>query len=261
MRSQILLARLAFAGLLLALLVAAAAVSGVRLGLFAFTTGWTLMIPATALGLAALALALAWLWRAVAQNLGAGKRLGLIALLGAVAFLYFPLSTELRGFTQPAIHDAATDPDDPPPFVALLKDRKPGMNSPDFNGQAHIRFRGEDSTIAYVLHEYYQRDVTKPTARLYPGSKSPVKTLFWHCFEIAKSLGWTIMAYDADQGRIEATASSLWFGQISDIVIRVRPSGDMGARADARAESREGAIDYGRNIRLLKAFVKRVSTG
>ena len=55
-------------------------------------------------------------------------------------------------------------------------------------------------------------------------------------------------------GRIEATAQSFWFGRTSDIVIRVRRAGSIGARTDARAESREGTIDHGFNIFLLRDF-------
>jgi hypothetical protein len=129
------------------------------------------------------------------------------------------------------------------------------MNSPDFNGQAHIRYRGEDMTIAYALHEYYQSDVTKPHARLMPNVKYPSITLFWRCFEAAKKMGWHIVDFDQKSGRIEATDTSFWFGRVSDIVIRVQPSGFMGARFDVRSESREGDIDNGANLERLKQFV------
>jgi hypothetical protein len=41
---------------------------------------------------------------------------------------------------------------------------------------------------------------------------------------------------------------------VSDIVIRVRPSGYLGARYDVRAQSRNGATDNGFNIELIRAF-------
>ena len=92
-------------------------------------------------------------------------------------------------------------------------------------------------------------------ARLMPRVESPMKTMFWRCFEIAKSLGWRIVDHNEAEGRIEATVSSFWFGQVSDIVIRVKARGPIGARADVRAQSREGAIDNGFNIAELKQFV------
>lgn len=254
MRSQILAARAAFAVLILAVLLAAIAILGVRLGRFDYGMGVTLMWPATGLGLVALALAVWWLKCAIANNVGAAKRLGLTALLGSLAFLYPPLSHAYDGLTMPAIHDAATDPDEPPVFVALAKLRKPGQNALNFDGQRQIRWHGQDVTVAYALHDYKNGLITHPHTRLLPHASDPVATIFGYCLEAAKKMGWTIVDQDAKAGRIEATAQSFWFGQTSDIVIRVRRAGTIGARADVRAQSREGAIDYGFNIFLLRDF-------
>jgi hypothetical protein len=82
----------------------------------------------------------------------------------------------------------------------------------------------------------------------------PPGKMFWRCFNTAKRMGWNIVDYNEKQGRIEATATSFWFGQISDIVIRVRPAGIMGARFDMRAQSETGRRDFGRNLELMKAY-------
>jgi hypothetical protein len=251
MPSQLFAARLAFAALFLALIVAGAAVLGVRLHGLALHTGLTLMIPATLLGVAALAAALLWLRGAVKHNNGTGKRLGLVALLGAAAFLYSPLSHEWRALTLPAIHDFPSDPDDAPAFVALAK--IPSGNARAFDGARRVRYHGEDQSVAYVLHEEYPK-LTKPHAGILT---SPVKA-FWRSFEIAKSLGWTIVDADQKTLRIEATDTSLWFGRVHDIVIRVRPAGAIGSRVDIRSESREGETDSGRNAARLKRFFARL---
>ena len=257
MRFQLLAARSALGALILAVIGAVVAVAGVRLGFFPYATGMVVMWPATGLGLLALAAAIAWLWSAIAKKEGAGKRIGLIALLGSLVFLYPPLSTVWAGFTEMPIHDASTDPDDPPLFVTLAKMRQPGMNDPAPDFQREVRYRGEEGTIAYLLHEFYQTDVSKPMARLMPKVESPMNTMFWRCFEIAKSLGWKIVDYSEKEGRIEATTSTFWFGQVSDIVIRVKARGPIGARADVRSQSRTGAIDNGFNIAELKQFVEK----
>jgi Protein of unknown function (DUF1499) len=254
MRSQLVVARAALAVLVLAALAAAAAVAGVRLGGLDYALGLKVMAGATVLGLAALGLALWWLKGAITHNVGTGKRLGLAALIGSLALLWPPLSTAYYGLTMPAIHDAATDPDEPPPFVALAKLRQAGENGLDFDGQRKIRFQGEEVTVSYALHAYKNGLITHPHTRLLPNSADPVATIFWHCFEVAKQMGWTVVDTSPKEGRIEATAKSPWFGQVSDIVIRVRRSGIMGARADARAESRVGTIDNGFNIFLLRDF-------
>jgi len=254
MRSQCLAARAAFGTLILAILTAGIAVGGVRLDWFGYDLGLKLMWPATGLGLASLLLAVWWLRGAIAHNVGTGKRLGLAALIGSLAFLYVPLSNVWYGLTLPAIHDAATDPDEPPQFVALAKLRKPGENGLDFDGQRQIRFQGKDVTVSYALHLYKNGLITHPHSRLLPNSTDPVATVFGFCLDAARAMGWTIVDQNAREGRIEATARSFWFARTSDIVIRVRRAGTLGARADARAESREGATDNGFNIFLLRDF-------
>ena len=87
MRFQLLVARVAFAALILAVLVAAAAILGVRLGHFPYATGLSVMWPAAGLGLVALICAGLWLRSAIARNEGAGKRIGMIALVGSLVFL------------------------------------------------------------------------------------------------------------------------------------------------------------------------------
>src|SRR5690242_15384075 len=68
MRFQLLVARMALAALILAVLAAAVAVLGVRLGYFPYATGLSVMWPATGLGLVALICAFLWLRSAIARN-------------------------------------------------------------------------------------------------------------------------------------------------------------------------------------------------
>ena len=254
MRFQLIAARTAFAALVLAILSGVGAVGCVRLGLLTDKSGSVLMVPAVALGLAALVLALLWLRSALARNSGEGKRLGLIALAGALAFLYAPITYVYYGFAALPIHDATTDPEDPPQFVTLAK--VPSGNARAYDGQRRIpysgpdaRYRGQDVTVAYAFHDKYPT-LTKPHAGLLV---SPQKA-FWRCFETVKKLGWTIVDVNEKDLRIEATDRSFWFGRIFDIVIRVRPAGAIGSRVDLRSESRDSERDHGRNAARLKAF-------
>jgi hypothetical protein len=249
MRFQLFAARTAFAALLVAVLAGAGAVAGVRFGLLTDKAGSTLMTAAAIMGLAALALAFLWLRSALARNEGEGKRLGLIALLGALAFLYSPIAYVYYGYKLLPIHDITTAPEDPPQFVALARIHP--ANGRVFDGARKISYKGEQVTVAYAIHEEYQA-LTKPHVGLLI---SPQKT-FWRSYEAAKRLGWTIVEASEKDLRIEATDRSLWFGRISDIVIRVRPAGSIGSRVDVRAESRDGELDHGRNAARLKAFFR-----
>jgi Protein of unknown function (DUF1499) len=247
MRLQLMAARGALTSLVLAVLAGIGAVACVRLGIFTDTGGRTVMILATGLGLLALGLALVWLKQALTRNAGDGKRLGLVALAGSLIFLYHPMTYVYYGFTGLPIHDVTTDPEDPPQFVALAKIRP--ANGRVFDAQRKITYKGEQVTIAYALHEKYPA-LTKPHAGLLV---SPQKA-YWRAHAAVQKLGWTIVDASEKDLRIEATDKSLWFGRISDIVIRVRQAGTIGSRIDLRSESRDGTLDHGRNAARLKAF-------
>ena len=251
MRFQPLVARLAFAALGLAVLTGGAAVLGVRQGLLPDASASALMIPATALAVLALVLALLWARSALITNQGAGKRLGLLALVGAAAFLYPPLSYVYSGLTSLPIHDVSTDTEDPPQFVALAKIHP--ANSRIFDGARHIPYKGEDVTIAYALHDKYLL-LTKPHAGLSNDGQSLPDKIYPRALKAVQQLGWTIIEANDKDLRIEATDKSFWFWRISDIVVRLRPAGTMGSRVDIRSESREAGNDHGRNIARLKAF-------
>ena len=252
MRLQLFAARSGLGLTMLAYAAAAASLGGVRLGLISYSTGFVVMGLAAGAGLAALLCAVCWAVMAFRRNRGEGKRMGAIALAGSLLLLWPPAHTLYMGFTSPAIHDAATSPEDPPQFVALARARRPGMNSPVYDGNEKIHFHGETNTANYMLHTYYYyTGLTRP--KVYLMWTKP--KLFWHAFETAKKQGWQIVDYSEKDGRIEATDKSFWFGQTADIVIRVREAGPQGARLDARSENETGARDDGENITRLENFL------
>ena len=235
MRFQLTAARLAFAALVLAILTAAAAVTGVRLGLLSDANAGTLMVPATVLGAVSLVLALVWLRAALASNKGAGKRPGLAALIGALIFLYQPLSYVYAGFASLPIHDATTDPDDPPQFVALAK--VASANSRVFDGAAALSAtRARSVTVAYALHDKYPI-LTKPHNGLLvlPGKA------YWRAYGVGREAGLDHRRRQRKGSAHRSDVRSFWFGRISDIVIRVRQAGAIGSWVDVRSESREAA--------------------
>ena len=256
MRFPFFAARLALAALVLAALIAGAAIASVRAGMASFTMGLEIMVASVALALIALILALIWMSAALKNNRGDGKRAGLIALIGSAVLLYVPLHTVYEGMLAPPIFDVTTDPEDPPQFVALAK-RPPGANSIAFNGNAMIDYRGEHNTVSYMLHTYYA-ELTKPLMPILPSPPTnpvpPTAKMFWRCFNRAKDRGWQIVDFNEKQGRIEAQARSFWFGRISDIVIRIRPAGTLGARFDMRAQTETGSRDFGHNLELIKTY-------
>jgi hypothetical protein len=246
MRFPLHAAPLALIAMLLAALTALLAILLVRTGTAPFATGLQIMAVCVALGLVALVLSLIWLVFALRHNRGEAKRAGLTAFLGALVLLYPPLHAAYDGFKAPPVHDVTTDPEDPPRFVALAG------NGAHFDAKRMINYRGEHSSVSYVLHEYYP-EITKPLMPILV-NKDPTAKMFWRCFNVSKRMGWRIVDFNEKEGRIEAVATSFWFGQPADIVVRVRPAGTMGARFDMRVASENDARDFGRNLALIKSY-------
>lgn len=224
-------------GALAALLLLVAG-PGTRLGLWDFRFGFQLLQWGAYAGIAAIVLAIVVL--AVPRLRAAGVVVPLAALvLGLVAFgVPWSILRAARGF--PPIHDITTDPDDPPAFVAVLPRRAGAPNSAEYE---------RDSTAA-------QQRAAFPhiTPATFPAA--PAAT-FARALDAARAMGWEIVAADSAAGRIEATATTAWFGFKDDVVIRIRPDG-TGSRVDVRSTSRVGKGDVGANAKRIRAYLARL---
>jgi hypothetical protein len=247
--------RLAFAAFLAALLIGLTASFGTRLGYWNYHVGLYEIFPYSLyFGVAALVIGLVWVVTALVANKATAARYGLAGFVGAIIVLVVPLSDYLASYSKPPIHDISTDVEHPPEFVSLVLQRQGATNPPDYDGPTRVTMNGKSYTVTQLQKKYYA-DIHS-IGRL---GISP-EQLFNHALAAARGLGWTIVAVAPDEGRIEATYTSFFFGFVSDIVIRVRPSG-LGARIDIRAKSRVGQGDGGTNAELIRAYMKRMATG
>jgi uncharacterized protein (DUF1499 family) len=243
--------RLAFAAFLAALAIGLAASFGTRWGWWNYRIGLYSIYPwSLYFGAAALLLGLAWLVVALAANRATGLRYGLTGFAGALLVLIVPLSYYTRSVGKPPIHDISTDVEHPPEFEALALQRAGATNPPGYDGDKRVTMDGKHYTVRQLQKKYYEDIHTV-------GQLMPPERLFNKALSAARAMGWTIIAVDPDDGRIEATYTSFFFGFVSDIVIRVKPSG-MGARLDIRAKSRVGDADGGTNAELIRAYVKEL---
>lgn len=139
----------------------------------------------------------------------------------------------------PPIHDITTDTEDPPQFVEILKHRSPEDNPVEYGGPE----------LAQKQKEAYP-DI-KPL--IVPFSEDRV---FQEALETARQLGWEIVAAVPEEGRIEATDTTFWFGFKDDIVIRIKKKSSGGTRVDIRSVSRVGRSDLGANARRIRRFIE-----
>lgn len=167
--------------------------------------------------------------------------LPVLALCIALLAVAPPLILLGQAKAVPPIHDITTDVADPPAFVALLEARNQSPNGAAYGGPA----------IAAQQQKAYP-DV-KPLVIAAPPAEAMQKAL-----DAARSMGWEVRASDTDSGRLEATATTTWFGFKDDVVVRIRPQG-TGSRVDVRSVSRVGVSDVGANAKRIREFLSRLT--
>jgi uncharacterized protein (DUF1499 family) len=124
--------------------------------------------------------------------------------------------------------------------VAILPLRRDASNPPGYGGEA---------IAAQQLKAY--PDVRPLTLTV------PPDAAFEKALRAAREAGWDIVESRPDQGRIEATDTTLWFGFKDDIVVRVTAS-DSGSRIDVRSVSRVGKSDIGTNATRIRNYLSRI---
>ena len=232
---------IARAGFFIALTAGLAALlsgPGTNYGLWDYRTGISVLRWAAYGGVAAAALSLIGLIASLRIVIVKGF---LWALLGVIVGSFLAglmLHWKQVAESVPRIHDITTDTTSPPEFVALLRLRKSDENSPAYGGgEVAVRqLKAYPDIIPLML-------------------PVPSDQAFERALAVARRLGWQIIDADKTTGRIEAVATTFWFGFKDDIVIRLRQKGS-GSRVDIRSESRVGVSDLGKNAERIRRFLK-----
>lgn len=212
---------------------------GVRAGWWPYPIGFALLRWVVGVGAAAVVLAL------VGLAIPKGRSGALIILLsGAVigaAAAWFPWQMAQQAKSLPRIHDITTDLANLPVFVDVLKLRANAPNLATYGG----------AEIAQA-----QRAAYPDIAPLFVAA--PLPETFALALAEAKKMDWQIVAQDQSQGRIEATATTRWFGFKDDIVIRITAI-DGKSRVDMRSVSRVGKSDVGKNAERIRGYLTALS--
>ena len=180
----------------------------------------------------------------IAVALGAAPGAAGFALCGLLVSLVVvgaPWTQMRRARSVPSIHDITTDTQNPPAFVAVLPLRASAPNSADYGGP-------EIAAQQRAAYPYIQ-----PALLAMPPAQA-----FQRALATARESGWHLVASDSSAGRIEATATTFWFGFKDDVVIRLTPA-EGGTRVDVRSESRVGRSDIGTNARRIREYLRKLS--
>ena len=224
----------------IAITAAMGAGAGARLALWDFRLGFRILNWAAYFGIAGSVLSLAGATLGRPGKGRGGFPLAVAGIvLGTIAF-GVPGNWYRIAKQVPMIHDITTDTENPPIFVSVLALRKDAPNSaiygePEISAQQHA---------AYPDIRPFVSDI--PPAQAYERARS-----------VAHRMSWKIVDDHPAEGRIEATATTLWFGFKDDVVIRIAPTADNGSRVDIRSVSRVGLSDVGTNARRIRAFLKK----
>ena len=198
-------------------------------------TALRIVIPAALfLGLIAVVLSLVGIARSGSKGMAlAGLVLGLIAAA-------MP-ATSINTARHSPIHDVSTDRDNPPQFVAVLPLRAAAKaaNSTDYDAKT-AELQKETYPDIGPLH------LDVPPAQAFDRAQNA-----------AREMKWDVIITDPKQGRIEATATTFWFGFKDDIVVRIAADG-TGSRVDVRSLSRIGKSDVGANAKRVREYLAKV---
>jgi uncharacterized protein (DUF1499 family) len=233
--------RTAIIGFVLALLAVIAAVLaglGNRTGLWHFSTGFMVLRWAVYVAILGLVSSSIGVYTGRPGRERRGWGLALAAIVISSCIIIVPLGWLKSARSVPPIHDITTDTVTPPQFEAVVPLRGKDSNSVIYGGPA----------------------VALQQQRAYPEIKPlflrlSEKQAFERTIHTINRLGWHIVTADTDQGHIEATASTFWFGFKDDIVIRITPLQEM-TRIDIRSLSRVGRSDVGTNARRILKFTR-----
>lgn len=211
-----------------------------RFGLVHFRTGLlvfagALMVAIGAFTIAVVSLIVPRLRGDKAKSFGIAVALSTIVMIPPAIFVQ-----KARGV--PAIHDISTDTTHPPVFVDVIPLRQAGgaANPPEYPG----------ATVASEQKKAYP-DLAPADFNF------PPEEIFREALAAARAMGWEIVAERPAEGRIEATATTAWFGFKDDIVIRITPL-DAGTRVDVRSKSRVGRSDVGANAARIRDYLGKL---
>ncbi|WP_163558219.1 DUF1499 domain-containing protein [Halomonas sp. NO4] len=206
-----------------------------RLGVLPLDTAFDLLqlgayVAVGGAGLGLLALLIAALCRRWRPAL-----VGVMVVVAVGAMIVVPWEMMHRAQRVPPIHDITTDTQNPPEFEALAEARRAAPNAVAYPGESFAR--RQRSAYPWV------QPITLPM---------PLAEVREAAEATAREMGWELAV--VEERRIEATATTRWFGFKDDVAIRLTPV-DEGVRVDVRSASRLGQGDLGTNAGRIHDYL------
>lgn len=224
-------------GAVIGLVCLAVGALGTKLGIWSFTAGLGLFALGGALGALALVLGLIALIVSIVKRLSAERSTTAVGVVIAAVIVGVFGSQFLAAQGVPPIHNISTDTIDPPAFDKVVALRGEGSNPLEYDA----------AKLADVQKKAYP-DVQPLVSDVAPGE------MFNRAKAVLEKMELEIVNADSDNGILEGTATTFWFGFKDDVVVRVRPQGN-GSIVDIRSVSRVGLSDVGVNAKRIRAIL------
>lgn len=222
----------------LAAIAMAASGTGYRFGMWSLPTGHCLLTCGAGVGALGGAIALVALLDPALRRHPRVVPIAAASLVAAIITSGTFGTWYVTAHAMPALRDISTDTSEPPQFEVLHPTRHPGEAGSGGNDAGWTaRQRAAYPDIAPLLLPVNPADA------------------FQRALLVARALGWQVAIADAATGRIEATATTPWYGFQSDVVVRLRAEG-TGTRVDVRSDSRIDQSDAGTNAALVRRFIR-----
>lgn len=232
------LASMAFWPALFLGLVAVSAGFGARYGFWNFRFGFRILRVCFFGGVITGALGLVGSW--ISFPLRSDRRgftLSLTAVLISGVLVGLPLQWKMRADEAPALHDVTTDPANPPQFRVINRYRDDQHNDLDYGGEQERKLQSE----------HYPELQTKVV-------EGSLDSCMRKALDLGRRYDWQVHRVNWEEGWIEATDTTFWFGFKDDVIVRLRET-DGECRVDLRSVSRVGRGDAGTNARRIQKFL------
>lgn len=227
-----------------------AAALGTKIGLWGWKFGFGKLVMSYGIKLMLLTLLMAIIALAFSVLVKPRTKSWIVALLALavpVMGIGFGKKVKAKAGSLPFIHDITTDTQNVPTFSnAIIEQRGADSNSLDYVGK-RIKGDGELVSVAQVA--------SYPNVQTLILSQSP-DTVFDEAVIVLKKMGLKTVTSSKEDGIIEATYTSFWFGFKDDMVVRIKPGQGGGSVVDVRSISRVGGSDIGKNAARIVAFNK-----
>lgn len=236
----------ALIGSVVALLVLPLGALGSRVGLWNFQIGFLFLAAGALLAIIGVVIGIVGLILASKANRTAdrpGLYSGIVISVMVLGYLMVQFNT---ASSVPPIHNISTDIADPPAFDQVVALRE-GANPLAYDASKLVEFKDQQVAYGELQQNAY------PEVRTHESHLAPEQALE-AAVAVLQAMGLEIVDTNPAEGRVEATATTFWFGFKDDLVVRIREI-SSGSLIDVRSVSRVGQSDLGANAARIMAFL------